>query len=167
MWARQLGGASSEVVEDLAVNASGTIAVGGRFTGTIQIGDELIENWDPDGNKSDIFLATLDPDGGPTWGTSLATDDIDDIASIGFDQSGRLIVGSRMDDRPALHLFEGATSTWQWSPPEPSYSTPKFGFSANGSVLYGPWSVVKAIDLGGGTLGPHGGDDMLIAKFSP
>lgn len=66
-WVKQLGGSEANVASSLALNESGNITLAGVFEGTVDFDPSLEVSELTSISYSDIFLATLDPNGDLLW----------------------------------------------------------------------------------------------------
>jgi hypothetical protein len=64
LWARQLGGSGNQAVLGVAVDDAGDVAIGGAFTGQIDLGKELIEVED---KHLTAYAARFDSAGNVLW----------------------------------------------------------------------------------------------------
>lgn len=79
VWAFQLGGSS--LVTQVAVDAAGTVLVGGSFNSELLAGIVQIAG----GTGQDGFVLGVRPDGRPTWGKRLASAQVTGLAADGTD----------------------------------------------------------------------------------
>jgi hypothetical protein len=69
-WARQLGGAGELSLDDLVVDATGTVYVAGHHSGPIDLGTGVLQDG---GLSQGVFVASFSDTGAPVWSTSLLT----------------------------------------------------------------------------------------------
>src|SRR5690606_31187500 len=112
LWSRQIGPAGLQYGFAVAVADDGTIAVGGIFLDTIELGADTHQNVFPDhdeeryGTLYDGFVATLAPDGTPTWSTAVAAMLDDFVHDLHFDADGTLMVGARLDQQATVRAYQ-------------------------------------------------------------
>lgn len=63
-WSRRVGDASSQLLQSIAVDAKGDIALTGKFTGSLDFGQKPVL---PSTDVYDLFVAKLDPMGAHLW----------------------------------------------------------------------------------------------------
>jgi len=105
VWSKALGGGGHDVVEGVAVNASGMIGLTGSFHQTAEIGGSPLKS----AGDADVFVAKYDPSGthlvskrfgGPKWDAGSA---------VAFDRAGTLLATGRFEG--SVDLEGGAPLT--------------------------------------------------------
>jgi hypothetical protein len=87
LWSLTLGGAESDVVAGVAVDAKGTIVLGGSFAGTVDFGGgPLVATA---GHRSG-FVVELDPTGKHAWSQVLGGDDDAAVTGIAVRPAGTI-----------------------------------------------------------------------------
>jgi hypothetical protein len=86
LWARAVAtGPLHDHLNDLAIGSDGKLTVGGHFEGTATVaGTSLTAK-----GASDVFVARLDPDGGPIWVKQAGGDGDDWLGHLVVDAAGR------------------------------------------------------------------------------
>jgi CSLREA domain-containing protein len=88
LWAKRLGGSSSDEAWGLAVDLSGNPIVTGVFDGTVAFGVLGIVN-----GTNDMFVAKYSPAGVLTWVRSASGSDWEQGLSVSTDNAGNVFVG--------------------------------------------------------------------------
>ncbi|WP_437538063.1 hypothetical protein WME79_19450 [Sorangium sp. So ce726] len=93
LWSRGFGGPGGSSAETLALDAAGNIAVGGSFHHSIDFGGGPLYVAGPSGPNapSDIFVASLGPDGEHRWSQRLGGVDGDDHVATVVDGAGGVV----------------------------------------------------------------------------
>jgi len=95
VWARQLIGPAASDVAVLARGADGSVAVAGGFSGGTLDLDTVVLH--PGGAVSDQFVAVLEADGTPRWGTLLGDATIEPLEAMAVTDAD-VVVGGRNAD---------------------------------------------------------------------
>ncbi|MCY0994467.1 hypothetical protein OV203_45510 [Nannocystis sp. ILAH1] len=168
LWSRQFGGAGGQDGTAVAVDATGRVVVGGAFFNEIEIGDEKFVNENPEdpeegASAEDAVLVELDASGALLGSQHLATPLNDRVLDLSFGAADSLRFAGVADSAFSLRAFAGEEQTWEWSEMQ-LMSFPRAAWSGEGAVAVSS-APEGDVDLGSGTLGPHGGVDMLIARI--
>lgn len=97
-WSRIHSGDRSNEVSALAAE-DGVVCIGGNFLETFNSGTERNAFSLRSRGGRDGFLVCYDTKGQHLWTEHIGGDDSDQVASIEFDEDGRVIVGGRFGDR--------------------------------------------------------------------
>ncbi|WP_438020530.1 hypothetical protein WMF18_16280 [Sorangium sp. So ce315] len=91
VWSRSFGGLSAQV-PTVALDAAGNIALGGRFHDVIDFGGGPLQaaGTSRDGHSSDVFVASLTPDGEHRWSRNLGGVEGDDHRATAVDGAGNV-----------------------------------------------------------------------------
>ncbi|MCH8903698.1 MAG: T9SS type A sorting domain-containing protein [Bacteroidetes bacterium] len=157
IWAKSIGGSSSEVGQCITTDASGNVYITGSFAGTVDFNPgagtfNLTSNF----VSQDIYVLKLDANGNFIWAKSIGEMDTDFGQSIITDASGNvLITGSYqliVDFNPGAGTFY-LTSNGQ-------YDVFVLKLDANGNFMwaksmggpFGDWAESIAVDALGNVL---------------
>ncbi|MBK7338438.1 MAG: SBBP repeat-containing protein [Saprospirales bacterium] len=92
LWAKAIGGTSSDVVNSLAVDGSGNVHIAGNLTGTIDFDPSgAIANLNSVGG-SDIFIAKYDSAGNYVWAKAMGGTNNELGSGIALDASGNVYI---------------------------------------------------------------------------
>ena len=116
LWARRMGGISSDQVNSVSVDSSGNVVVAGQYTadGTIIFaadGTTAFTTLANNGNN-DGFVVKYDSTGTPLWVRRIGANSGSDIAnSVNTDSSGNIVVAGQYNFNPLnIYLADGTTS---------------------------------------------------------
>lgn len=87
-WARRFAGSGSVTPRAVAVDATGTVAVSGFFSGSVDLGSGLL----PSVGGYDLFVATYGPTGLAGWSRRAGGAGTDDARGIAIDAGGGVVV---------------------------------------------------------------------------
>jgi hypothetical protein len=166
MWSGQIGPDGLQYGAAIAVDAAGQIAIGGTFLDEITLADDSYVNAFPeaeeeiDGTLYDGFLAFLDAAGAPSSSLQIGTKLDDDVYQLEFDADGALMLTGFTAEAFTVRAHVDGVPGWQWTTEQ--FVRARTALT-DGAVVVAA-SSSAAIDLGG-TLAPHGGGDMLVAKI--
>lgn len=181
LWTRVLAGAYGPA-NDVAVHANRVVVVG-EFTGSFFFaGKRLIAGSPPGGifDASDMFVLAFTADGEERWGrhfgrrgNQVAMDQDDGVVVLGTYESGDdlglgPVTGLPDRDNPFVEKLDRVTGATRWvrTFPFDGFSPDELASAKTGeSVLVGSFSL--PVDLGTGTLVPHGPQDAFILKMAP
>jgi hypothetical protein len=104
LWAKSFGGLRDQIVNGVAIDADGNIAIGGAYTGSPTICGKTF----PDGAAGNAFVAKLGPDGSCLWALANATTGYSMVNRVAFDPSGNLFAVGPYYEGHAMS-FGGAT----------------------------------------------------------
>lgn len=181
LWAVAIGGQGDDDAAGVAVGSDGTVAVTGRFNGSLACGGTQLAS----AGSADIFLAKLTGAGAIRWCRRLGAERYDEPAALAMDQSDRIVVVGSFEDVTDLGAgrlqagglydffvasYSGADGTYRWAR--------RFGGTgydvANAVAVAGADVVVvgyfgmfgSAVDFGGVILGSLGLADAFVAKYA-
>ena len=101
-WVRVLGGADDDHLVALAPGHDGELIVGGTFTGSLELGDDVLE-----GSGAQGLVAGIGPDGSVRWARAFGGDGGEVVAGVGYDPTtGRVAIASRFDGHTRVGRFE-------------------------------------------------------------
>jgi len=89
LWAKQMGGTSSEQGKSLAIDGAGNIYTTGSFSGTVDF-DPNAGTFNLTTPQSDIFVSKLDASGNFVWAKQMGGNSVDNGSSIAVDGSGNV-----------------------------------------------------------------------------
>lgn len=181
VWTRTLEGVFGEA-RDVAVHANRIVVVGG-FSGSFLFGGQRLTAGAPPGgtlDASDMFVLAFTADGGERWARhfgrtarAVAMDQEDGVVVLGsFEPGDDLGLGPLGGvpgvDQPfvaKLDRVDGET-LWARAIPYPGLSPIELSVARTGeSAVVGSFS--RPVDVGVGTLVPHGPEDAFILKLAP
>jgi hypothetical protein len=182
LFSRRFGDGEEQRVMDVAADGSGHIVISGRFTGTLDFGNNSLGN---DG-VDDGFVAMLDSSGTHLWSRRFGGNGSDAVFSVevALDASGNTAIEGYFhgtadfgagplssaginDIFLAKYDSEGA-HLWSkhFGDASPYPQLGGVGFDGAGHV-YVAGQVIGSVDFGAGTQQSAGGADIFIAKFQP
>jgi hypothetical protein len=182
VWARRYGDAARQQPSDVAVDAMGSVYVGGSYDGVLDIG--LTNPFEADGDGAgDAFFFKLTPIGNPDWGIAPAVAGAQSVEALG-NAGAHIVVAGRFHGRldlggEALEAAgeDGFVATFD-SDQAILWST-RVGGAGDDAVLAvaGSPDPPGAVAFGGITNGEvdgpledvvsAGGDDALVGKLAP
>jgi hypothetical protein len=181
VWSRRFGDASNDGSEgwDVAVDASGNVALAGRLDGTVDFGGGVLTS----AGGHDIFVAKFDAGGNHLWSHVFGDASNQDVYDVAVDGSGSVVVtgnflgtvdfgGGSLTSAGGEDIFVAkfdAAGSHVWSQ--------RFGaanlqngesvaIDASGNVVV-TGSFLDSVDFGGGPLTSDTGVDIFVAKFDP
>lgn len=179
-WAKRMGGVAVDGADDVAVSASGAVAVIGSYTGYVDLGGghELVGTGD-----TDILLVVLDADGVVRWARGWSSQGPDEGRAVGFDAAGNLFVlaeFSRAIDfggGPIESVGNRDLVVAKLDPTGKHLWSRRFGSNLDelgvglavdpaGSVLV-TGSFDDTLDFGDGVMKTAGRSDVFVAKLAP
>ncbi|WP_437803004.1 hypothetical protein [Sorangium sp. So ce693] len=186
LWSRRFGdlsGIETQVGLAIAADASGNIAVGGRFGGATDLGGGPVQN----GWNSSGFVVLLDASGQHVWSKHFGEESVA-VRSVGFHPAGGVVVagdyvrtmdlgGGPLPDVTTQTAFVArfdASGGHLWSK---SFGGPggaiaeTLALDAAGNIVVGG-SFHGSIDFGGGPLlaaglPENGASDVFVASLDP
>lgn len=180
VWVQTFGGAGNEWGRSVAVDDSGDIVVGARFTGTITVGGDLHSSQ----GGADVLVLRLDGGGSPQWSTSFGSAGNEHARSIALSPAGDVLLTGRyvgamqvgttalahVGDRDAYVAELDGAGVPQWAR---GFSSPEatsieyaqaLAVRPNGNlVLLGRFDTT--LDFGVAQLTSHGGRDVFLAEL--
>lgn len=179
VWSRRYGDPSeSDRTYAIAADDVGSVAVGGRFLGTL----EFVEG-EPHSPGNDAFVAKIDGAGEAVWSTALGGPGEDVVDELAFDADGDLwvvgtftgavdlgggpvgqagvtsVVLAKLDGGDGSHLFSVALG------PGAHYAGADVIALPAGDVV-ATAGIIGTVDLGGGSLPDGGGHDAVIVRLT-
>ncbi len=176
-WVTAFGSKNQERASEIAVAATGAIAIGGLFSDTLTTGSMSATTKGSD----DLFVAGLDAKGEVEWLWTTGGKGSDDTTALAAFPGGGWIVavsfvqevqvGTTMltsrggDDAALIKLSAGGEVEWVTQVGgEYSDYIDDLDVDGNGNVfLFGRFT--RGIDLGGGALAGIGPSDLFLARF--
>jgi hypothetical protein len=168
----------------VATDASGHIAVGGRFLNKADFGGGEVTS---QGTSFDSFVTKLDPDGKPLWSRTFSCSRSDQLRGLAIDRTGSVVAagffigtidlgtgplpGSKSDFFAMYVVKYAADGTLLWARTFPtldggSVYPRRLAVDPDGNILIVGEMGLKA-DFGGGVLDTGSIDTALILKLSP
>ncbi|MFO0928453.1 MAG: SBBP repeat-containing protein, partial [Gemmataceae bacterium] len=90
VWARRIGGASTDFPGEIAVDTAGNVTVAGEFQDSADfdpgVGDYLLTS----AGNTDVFLVRLDAAGGFVWARRFGGPGMDDVGDLAVDGRGNV-----------------------------------------------------------------------------
>jgi hypothetical protein len=180
-WSQRFGGASDDVVNDLALDGSGGPVATGYFNGSADFGGGTLSS----AGGKDIYVAKYSSAGSHVWSERIGGSLDDAATSVAVDGGGNVVLtgnfasssvdfgGGALLNSGGADIFlakysSAGTHVWSkrfgggFSAAENGYDVATDG--AGNVLLTG--SVVDTIDFGGGPLPSDGWYDIFLAKFS-
>jgi hypothetical protein len=180
-WVTQLGGDSYDLVNRLAVDASGGIYALGAFKGTTDFGGGPLKN--ASSGELDLVLARFDPAGRHLWSKSVGNVFNEKPGGLAVDPAGGIVITGSFDkeldflgtklvskgESDAFVAKFGGDGTLAWIK---TYGAERedagFGVAidASGAAAITGWFEGK-VDFGGGVLEGKGNHDAFILRLGP
>ncbi len=91
MWSKSFGDGGFQEGRSLVVDAPGSVLVTGRFNGVMNLGSGQLVS----AGGYDLFVAKLDPSGGPLWSKSFGDVSLQEGHGIAVDASGNVLTTGR------------------------------------------------------------------------
>jgi len=179
-WSLGFGDFSTDLGQDIAVDASGNVYVTGRFVGSVNFGGGALVS----AGGMDIFLAKFNASGVHQWSQRYGSNDpsAEEGLSLALDAAGNVYVtgyfagtvnfgGGNLVSAGTYDMFlakYNSSGVHQWSKRfgntqgDVGYSV---AIDASGSVLVTGY-FSQTVDFGGGNLVSAGSFDVFVAKFS-
>lgn len=107
LWNVLFGGPLADVPKSMAIDAQGSVFVGGTFSGTIAVGGEMLTS----AGGTDGFLAKFDALGAFQWIQAFGDAADQGVTAVGVDPSGNIFVGGYFSGTLALGGVGGVTYT--------------------------------------------------------
>jgi pimeloyl-ACP methyl ester carboxylesterase len=109
LWAKQMGGTSSDYGNSIAVDANGNVYTTGMFQGTADFDPNSGTNNLTSAGSNDIFVSKLDASGNFLWAKQMGGANTDQVYSIAVDANGNvyttgLFIGTS-DFNPGTGIF--------------------------------------------------------------
>jgi len=159
LWSKRFGGPSDQLANDVAVDASGAIVLGGLYYHSIDFGGGPL----PDvGATLTWYVAKLDPWGGYVFAQQPESG-VGSVAGVAADPSGGVAVVGTRDTSSYVGAFDGAGKL-RWSRTFPGTSARLVGTDGAGDLIVAG-ILRQASNFGGDDLLAAGGDDVFFAKL--
>jgi hypothetical protein len=94
LWARRFGDASLQELGALAVDGEGDVVLAGVTAGTVDFGAGPLA-----GDRLDLFVAKLAPDGRAIWARRFGGAEAEDASAIAAAKDGGVILGGSLEGR--------------------------------------------------------------------
>jgi len=173
LWSKRFGDASGQGANNLAVDGSGNVFIGGNLNGTIDFGGGGLTSL----GASDLWVAKFDANGNHVWSKSFGDATFQNLGGLAVLGSDVVLIGANagsidfgggaLTGRNYLARLGGASGAHVWS----KQSTSGAGFVPRalatdpaGNVV-GAGSLGSTVDWGAGALTTAGNDDVLVIKF--
>ena len=178
VWSKRFGDGNEQVVQDVAVDASGNVIIAGYFEGTVDFGGGMLTS----AGLRDAFVAKFGSDGSYVWSKRFGDGNYQAANGLALDASGNIIItgvfmgtvdfgGGTLTGAGGWDIFVAkfaSNGDHIWSK--------RFG---DGNHQYAPAVAVDhsdnivvagyftgSVDFGGGPLTSAGGEDVYVAKFN-
>lgn len=125
IWAKTLGGTSSDMATSIVTDASGDIYVTGHFAGTVDMDPSVaVLNKTSFSPSVDIFISKFTPTGNLIWNEAYGGDYIDLAKTIMVDNNENLYLAGRFEDnvnldpadgRVFLACYSSVTGSFTWA----------------------------------------------------
>ena len=180
LWSRGIGGAQSEYVGNIAVDAAGDLLVGGSFEDTFDPGGGPIVSA---GQSDGIVLKLSGVDGSYLWSYVVGGVDYDYVQDVAFDANGDVLAlggfydtinlgGGDLTSAGTADVFVaklgGADGSYQWSSAfgGTSIDTGYAITSDSDGDVFVAGSFRETVDFGGVPVTSAGSEDAFVAKMS-
>lgn len=173
LWSKKFGDTDVQSAGQIALDAAGSVFVGGNFNGVIDFGGGSLTS----AGGFDIFVAKFDANGSHVWSKSFGDPTYQSIGGLALAGSDIVLIGEKsgsvdfgggaLTGRNYLVKLAGANGTHVWS----QQSTSGAGFVPKALTVDSTGNIVGAgqlgstLDWGGGVLTTAGGDDVLVIRF--
>src|SRR5688572_12782649 len=178
LWSLRFGGANTESINDIAVDAAGNIHIVGQFNGTVNLGGANLVT----AGLDDIFIAKYNAQGTHLWSQKFGSTSSDAARSVAVAPSGRIyvtggFVGSMSFGGAVLAPLGGSdiflamyesTGAHVWSV--------RYGntlndvgtcvAATNTTTGYLTGSFSSTVNFGLGNLSSAGSEDIFLLKFN-
>jgi hypothetical protein len=113
LWARRIGGTSSDITESVSTDSSGNVIVAGLYTSTplrIYAANGSTVSLTLTGAGYDAFVVKYDSSGTPLWARRLGGSLGDEATSVSTDSSGNIVVAGWYQSNPMnIYAANGTT----------------------------------------------------------
>jgi hypothetical protein len=178
LFSLRFGGANTEYINDIAVDAAGNIHIVGQFNGTVNLGGANLVS----AGLDDIFIAKYDAQGTHLWSQKFGSTSLDAARSVAVAPSGRIyvtggFVGSMSFGGAVLNPLGGADIFLAMYEPSGAHVwSVRYGNTLNdqGACVaatstttgYLTGSFSGLVNFGLGNLGSAGSEDIFLLKFN-
>ncbi len=179
VWAKVLGGSSSDMGQAIAVDGSGNVYVAGQFAATVDFGGGPLTS----AGGFDGFLAKYTTNGAFVWAKRVGGTSVDNVTGVGVDASGNPTIvgyyqgtanfgGADLPSAGSADIFVAhytSAGVHQWS----AHYGDADDQRAYAVAVDGPGNVVVTgyfagqVDFGGGPMVNVGGADIFLVKLGP
>jgi len=173
-WAKDFGDGLLVGAYGVAIDASGNVAIGGVFQGSVTFGGSTHTQV----GNIDVFVAELDSAGTYLWSKSFGSPgNFQQINTVAVDGAGDVLIagtgesvdfGGGAETGYFIARFD-STGAYKWSnafAATTSQTGPWLAVDASGNMILAG-SFNATVDFGGGTLTSAGSADAFVAKFDP
>jgi Beta-propeller repeat len=178
VWSKRFGDGGSQVGYAVSTDGAGNVVVTGAFSGTVDFGNGPLVSSGGD----DVFVAKLDPSGGPIWSRrfgdlkgqsaiGVAIDGSDSVLVTGYfsgtlDFGGGPLLATGTGDIFAAKLDASGNHVWskRFGGGTDQHGSDIAVDSLGNAVLTG-YFFGGAVDFGGGPLTNAGSADAFLAKL--
>jgi hypothetical protein len=98
LWARRMGGTSSDIGWSVNVDSSGNVIVVGEYTGSLNIfaaNGSTVSFTLTNSGSNDVFVVKYDSSGTPLWAKKIGGTTADSTRSVSTDSSGNIVVAGQ------------------------------------------------------------------------
>ena len=111
LWAKQMGGNTTDMASSIAVDRYGNVYATGRFQGNADF-DPGIGVYNLTATSFDVFISKLDASGNFVWTKKIGGNDIDEGTSISVDGSGNVYTMGMFRDSADLDPGSGTLNMY-------------------------------------------------------
>jgi len=172
--------AATDSADALALDASGNLFVGGRFTGTVNLGGQPLTS----AGGTDIFLASYGPSGNHRWSKGFGGFNTDSLDAIAVNSRGEVFMfgvfrdtvnfgGSDLTSVPPYDTVVASYTTnglHRWSTRlgggTDTFYASDMTVSGDDIYLTGAFEGVINVNVIGGRIGSRGEWDIFVTRFS-
>lgn len=182
VWDRVFGASVADLTGGVTVLDASTVAVGGRFTGTVDFGGGNVTSQPPAGFDSYVAAYAISS-GAHVWSRALSSTgndgDFGGITSVGGDVlvtggffgtatlGGTSLVSSSNSEDIFLARYHGADGTHVWSIREGGANSDySKSIASDGTHVYVGGEFLSTTNLGGADIATNGSYDGFIASYA-
>lgn len=177
-WKKIFGGSESDTAYGVAVDGDGNVTLTGEYDGTSDFGGGSVTSK----GRSDVFVVSVDSAGAYRWQKTLGGTYFDAANAIAADSGGNVYVagyfgetadlgGGEVIGKGEIDLFISSFSAagahrWQRALGGLGYDYPDAVAVDSHDNIYVTGRFDGLPDLGGGSVGSQGGEDVFVTSFT-